>query len=95
MIVLDNVSYSVEDDLIIKELTLSIKKGESIAVLGSNGCGKSTLAKLVDALIVPSIGSVKVSSFDTLKPKERRLIHREVGMVFQNPSSAFVGNTVR
>lgn len=95
MIVLDNVSYSVEDDLIIKELTLSIKKGESIAVLGSNGCGKSTLAKLIDALIVPSIGGVKVSSFDTLKPKERRLIHREVGMVFQNPSSSFVGNTVR
>jgi len=69
-------------------------KGEFIAVLGRNGSGKSTFARLLNALLLPSEGSVIVKGMDTRDEKNIWEIRRTAGMVFQNPDNQIVGTTV-
>ncbi len=86
--------YSSEYDWALKGINLEIEKGEFVAVLGSNGCGKSTLAKLFNAIIVPEKGDVIVENINT-KEEERLLeIRQKVGMVFQNPDNQIVATVV-
>ena len=74
-------------------LSLNIREGSFVAVLGRNGCGKSTLAKHMNAILLPEGGSVRVFGMDT-STKDLLNIRRTVGMVFQNPDNQMVANVV-
>lgn len=74
-------------------LSLNIREGSFVAVLGRNGCGKSTLAKHMNAILLPEGGSVRVFGMDT-STGDLLNIRRTVGMVFQNPDNQMVANVV-
>ena len=76
------------------DLELSIDEGSFVAVLGSNGCGKSTLAKHFNSILLPCGGKVYVGGMDTSDPEKLIAIRRTVGMVFQNPDNQIVANVV-
>ncbi|MGZ7250328.1 ATP-binding cassette domain-containing protein, partial [Streptococcus pyogenes] len=73
---------------------LSIEKGTFVAILGSNGCGKSTLAKHFNSILLPSGGKVYVCGIDTSLEDRILSVRRNVGMVFQNPDNQIVANVV-
>lgn len=75
-------------------LDLDIEEGSFVAVLGHNGCGKSTLAKHLNAVVLPEGGSVSVFGMDTADEALLLDIRRTVGMVFQNPDNQMVANVV-
>lgn len=94
---LKNVSYLYSEDEpeALTNIDLSIEEGEFVAVLGHNGCGKSTLAKLLNALYLPTSGRVIVLGFDTNTLDKPWLLRKNVGMVFQNPDNQIVATSVR
>ena len=96
MIEIDNISYSYEDSgrAALSGVTLSIKKGEFLAVVGHNGSGKSTLAKHLNALLLPTEGTVRVAGMDTKDEANTLPIRQKVGMVFQNPDNQLVTTVV-
>ena len=71
----------------LKHINLQIHDGEHVAVLGRNGCGKSTLAKHLNGLLLPTEGQVIVDGLDTLDEEHALEIPQRVGMVFQNPDN--------
>ena len=75
-------------------LDLTVRQGEFVAVIGRNGCGKSTLAKLCNGLLLPAEGSVTVRGLDTRHEKDLLKIRQTVGMVFQNPDNQIVATVV-
>ncbi|NBI08416.1 energy-coupling factor transporter ATPase [Colidextribacter sp. OB.20] len=80
--------------VVLDGVSLEIEEGSFVAVLGHNGCGKSTLAKHMNAILLPSGGTVYVDGIDT-RDEDRLLdIRRTVGMVFQNPDNQIVANVV-
>ena len=79
---------------VFAELNLTIEEGSFVAVLGTNGCGKSTLAKHFNAILLPSGGKVYVCGIDTANEDRLIAIRRNVGMVFQNPDNQIVANVV-
>ncbi|MBQ7329327.1 MAG: energy-coupling factor transporter ATPase [Oscillospiraceae bacterium] len=79
---------------VFEELDLSIDEGSFVAVLGSNGCGKSTLAKHFNSILLPSGGKVYVWGLDTSDEEKLIQIRKTVGMVFQNPDNQIVANVV-
>lgn len=79
---------------VFDDLNLSIEEGSFVAVLGHNGCGKSTLAKHFNAVLLPEGGSVHVFGMDTSDESLWVDIRRTVGMVFQNPDNQMVANVV-
>ena len=79
---------------VFADLNLTIEEGSFVAVLGTNGCGKSTLAKHFNAILLPSGGKVYVCSIDTANEDRLITIRRNVGMVFQNPDNQIVANVV-
>ncbi|MBR4308376.1 MAG: energy-coupling factor transporter ATPase [Oscillospiraceae bacterium] len=79
---------------VFKDLSLKIQEGSFVAVLGHNGCGKSTLAKHFNAILLPEGGSVCVFGHDTKDEEHLIDIRRTVGMVFQNPDNQMVANVV-
>jgi len=79
---------------VFKDLNLTIEKGSFVAVLGGNGCGKSTLAKHFNSILLPCGGRVWVSGMDTADENKLIAIRRNVGMVFQNPDNQIVANVV-
>ncbi|MGN1195678.1 MAG: energy-coupling factor transporter ATPase [Acutalibacteraceae bacterium] len=79
---------------VIRKLNLSIEKGDFVAVLGHNGCGKSTLAKLCNAIEIPQSGKVYVDGIDTSDEDRLYDIRQKVGMVFQNPDNQIVATIV-
>lgn len=79
---------------VLKGVSLDIKKGEFVAVLGHNGSGKSTLAKHFNAILLPSGGSVYVDGIDTADGERLFDIRQRVGMVFQNPDNQIVATIV-
>ena len=96
MLKVDNLwfRYTQDSDWALQGLNLEVKKGEFLCVLGSNGCGKSTLAKHFNAILVPEKGDVWVEDINT-KEEERLLeIRQKVGMVFQNPDNQIVATVV-
>ena len=78
----------------LKDISLTVSKGEFIAVLGHNGSGKSTLAKMCNAILIPSSGEVTVEGMTTSDEDNGDLIRRKVGMVFQNPDNQIVATIV-
>ncbi len=80
--------------LAVDKVSLTVKKGEFVAIIGHNGSGKSTLAKHLNGLLLPSRGRVLVEGLDTSRPENIWEIRRRVGMVFQNPDNQLVATTV-
>ena len=89
----DSESQVVEEN-VIENMNLKIEKGDFVAVLGHNGCGKSTLAKLCNAIVVPQSGRVLIDDIDTADEAKLYDIRRKVGMVFQNPDNQIVATIV-
>ena len=79
---------------VFKDLNLRVEAGSFVAVLGGNGCGKSTLAKHFNSILLPCGGKVWVSGMDTSDENKLIAIRRSVGMVFQNPDNQIVANVV-
>lgn len=79
---------------VFADLNLTIEEGSFVAVLGTNGCGKSTLAKHFNAILLPSGGKVYVCGIDTANEDRLIAIRRNVGMVFQNPDNQIVATVV-
>ena len=79
---------------VFEDLDLSVEEGTFVAVLGTNGCGKSTLAKHFNAILLPTGGKVWVCGMDTSQEDRLIPVRRKVGMVFQNPDNQIVANVV-
>ena len=78
----------------LRDINLTIDDGEYVAVIGPNGCGKTTLVQHFNALHLPASGTVRIDGMPTSDPRHVREIRRLVGMVFQNPDNQIVGMTV-
>lgn len=91
-----NVSFRYDEDApwVLKNISFTIEENESIAVIGHNGSGKSTIAKLMNGLLFPQEGEIWING-QLLTEESIWDIRREVGMVFQNPDNQFVGATVQ
>ena len=79
---------------VFEDLSLQIEQGTFVAILGGNGCGKSTLAKHFNTILLPCGGSVSVFGMNTADEDKLIQIRRTVGMVFQNPDNQIVANVV-
>ena len=79
---------------ILKDISLSIDKGDFVALLGHNGSGKSTFAKHMNAILLPSAGTRAVDGIDTKDESQRFTLRSHVGMVFQNPDNQIVATIV-
>ena len=88
--------YDVSDQPVyaLDGVSTQVKRGEFVAVLGANGCGKSTLAKHFNAILLPESGKVYVEGMDTADDDKIYDIRQTVGMVFQNPDNQIVANVV-
>jgi len=83
-----------EEKYAVKNINLEVKKGEFLVILGHNGSGKSTMAKHMNALVVPTEGTVIVDGFNTSEPENVWSIRSKAGMVFQNPDNQLVATIV-
>jgi biotin transport system ATP-binding protein/energy-coupling factor transport system ATP-binding protein len=86
--------YSPQDSPALQHIDLEIPKGQYVALIGPNGCGKTTLIRHFNALLKPSKGAVCVDGLDTADPSSPPIIRQRVGMIFQNPDHQLVGSTV-
>ncbi len=98
-VVLENVTYSYNLDEMhridaVKNLSLRIKEGTFVALVGHNGSGKSTFAKLLNGLLLPTSGEVKIFGNSTLDGNKIYEIRKDVGMVFQNPDNQMIASIV-
>lgn len=98
---LENVVFSYTDDENEKSVknavdgvSLNIKKGEFVALLGHNGCGKSTIAKHLNAMLLPDSGRVLIDGDDTSDEEKTYDIRKKVGLVLQNPDNQLVASIV-
>ncbi len=98
----ERVSFTYDDGTpdsvpALRELSLSIEEGEYVAVLGHNGSGKSTFAKLLNLILVPTDGRLSVAGHEVseeMSEDDVFAVRRQVGMVFQNPDNQMVATTV-
>ncbi len=96
LITFEQVAFAYPDgQQALRDLNLSIGAGEFVAVLGANASGKSTLAKHINALLLPTAGRVTVCGMDTSDDDAEVAIRQRVGMVFQNPDNQAVASIVR
>ena len=95
MIRIESLSYSYDGSRnVLENISLEVRRGEFISLIGPNGCGKSTLMRLMNGLLTPCSGCVTVDGIDTKSVKELPRVRQLVGMVFQNPDTQIVGMTV-
>ena len=87
--------YDEAPEPALSGISAGIRPGEFVAVLGHNGSGKSTMAKLINALYLPTEGNVVVCGYDTRKEELVWEIRRRAGMIFQNPDNQIVATVVR
>ncbi|WP_232695815.1 ATP-binding cassette domain-containing protein [Brevibacillus daliensis] len=95
LIDIDHVSFGYpKQEPLLTDISLRVFEGERVTIVGPNGSGKSTLTKLLNGLLVPLSGTVRI---DHLKLRDETIssIRKIIGMVFQNPDNQFVGNTVQ
>ena len=92
MISIKILDFKYEDELILKNINLELKDGCYTAIIGANGSGKTTLAKHLNALLMPTKGSVIVDGIDT--KKDQFSVRKKVGFVFQNPEDQLVYSIV-
>lgn len=86
--------YPEETDLALCNVNLSIEKGEFVSIVGANSSGKTTLGRLMNALLIPTSGKVIVDYLDTLDQTNIIPVRKRVGMIFQNPDNQIVATTV-
>ena len=96
---LKEVRFSYEPEAVepkeaLRGVTLQIEQGEFVALLGHNGCGKSTVAKLLNGMLVPTSGKVLVDGIDTAEEARQLEVRRRVGLVQQNPDNQLVAGVV-
>lgn len=91
-----DVHYSYEEDAgeAVRGVTLQVRRGEFLCILGHNGSGKSTLAKLLNGLFIPTAGKITVCGMDTRDEEKQLNVRRSAGMVFQNPDNQLVATIV-
>ena len=80
--------------VVFEDMNLTVEEGTFVAILGTNGCGKSTLAKHFNSILLPTGGKVYVAGIDTSNEDRIMQVRRNVGMVFQNPDNQIVANVV-
>ncbi len=82
---LRNVGYTIEDALIVEDISFDVNRGEVFGIMGMSGSGKSTLLRLIMGLIQPTAGSVEIAGTDISRMRERKLtkVRRRIGMCFQ------------
>lgn len=85
---------NAHDNNVLDDVSFTVKKGEFVALLGHNGCGKSTVAKHLNAMLLPTGGKLYVDGIDTVKDEEDFSIRRKVGLVLQNPDNQLVASIV-
>ncbi len=85
---------NAQDNNVLDDVSFTVKKGEFVALLGHNGCGKSTVAKHLNAMLLPTGGKLYVDGIDTVKDEEDFSIRRKVGLVLQNPDNQLVASIV-
>jgi len=98
-LVFDRVTFAYEQGEgpaipALEDVSLQISQGEFVAVVGANGSGKSTFARLINGLLIPRSGTVRVASLDTRRIENRAQIAAAVGMVFQFPEDQIISTTV-
>ncbi|MCF8012257.1 MAG: energy-coupling factor transporter ATPase [Clostridiales bacterium] len=86
--------YDKNSSPVLKDINLDIQQGEYTAVIGPNGCGKSTLVKHFNGLLFPANGSVQVDGINTTDSSSIHQVRQKVGMIFQNPDNQVVAMTV-
>ncbi len=96
---LKEVRFSYEPEAVdakeaLHGITLQIEQGEFVALLGHNGCGKSTVAKLLNGMLTPTSGQVLVDGIDTAEEARQLEVRRRVGLVQQNPDNQLVAGVV-
>ena len=100
IISVENLAYTYPglDDqtgvVVFEDMNLKVEEGTFVAILGTNGCGKSTLAKHFNSILLPTGGKVYVCGIDTSNEERILQVRRNVGMVFQNPDNQIVANVV-
>ena len=93
-VALNGVSFGYRGaEPILNDISLEIRRGEWVSLVGPNGCGKSTLVKLFNGLLAARSGDISVSGY-RLADETVSAVRQEIGMVFQNPDNQFVGTTV-
>ena len=80
--------------VVFEDMNLKVEEGTFVAILGTNGCGKSTLAKHFNSILLPTGGKVYVNGIDMSNEERIMQVRRNVGMVFQNPDNQIVANVV-
>ena len=90
----DNVSFSYDDNRVLNNVSLSVQEGEFVALLGHNGCGKSTMAKLFNVLLSPQSGTVTIDGITAETEDDIYEIRSRVGLVLQNPDNQLVATVV-
>ena len=86
--------YGEEESPVLDNIDLVFKEGEFTAILGHNGCGKSTFAKHLNAILLPSGGRVYIDGIDTKDESRIFDVRQKVGMVFQNPDNQIIASLV-
>ncbi len=96
MIRVENLVYKYDpnDTPVLRSVNLEIRDGEYVALIGPNGCGKTTLIKHFNTLLSPTEGDVWIDGLNTKDPSAVGEIRQRVGMIFQNPDNQIVGMTV-
>lgn len=95
----DNVSYSYSagtqnEVKAVKNVSFNVEEGDLVALVGHNGSGKSTIAKLLNGLLLPRSGKVRVNGLDTADKKNLFEIRKSIGVVFQNPDNQMVATVI-
>ena len=94
MIELEDVHFYRQNKPILKSVDIHIRKGECIGIVGTNGSGKTTFARLLNGLLLPQNGVVRVNGKSTSDSENLLAIRRSIGIVFQNPDAQAIGETV-
>lgn len=99
MIKIKNVTYKYDNNTVLDDISLEIKKGESVAIIGANGSGKTTLLKLINGLVDYKIGEYyfdgqKIDKKYLDNPTNRKIFHKRVGFVFQDSDNQLFCTTV-
>ncbi|WP_256705349.1 ATP-binding cassette domain-containing protein [Paenibacillus sp. FSL R7-0337] len=95
MLVFDQVNFAYRrGQPVLRQLSFDIRQGEFVTITGANGSGKSTIAKLMNGLLLPNAGEVRMGALSTLNRQDLVSIRERAGLVFQNPDDQFITASV-